>query len=158
MIRVKGKGAGFSKERYVWMVLSAALLTLLVIVLFQYVRCEEQLAETRKEGEALQAKLNAFQRGSLLPGGDVVQLKKKGLSNLEENLATDLMRHKELIPYKGVMGGSMGFYSKQDIHFLTSRWVMASFEDGHIAGQMLLEYDVSPGGEIQWKVISAYLD
>ena len=158
MIRMKGKGAGFSRERYVWMVLSVALLTVLVIVLFKCVHCGEQLTEATREGEALQAKLNAFQRGSLLPGGDVVQLKKKGLSNLEENLATDLMRHKELIPYKGVMGGSMGFYSKQDIRVLTSRWVLASFEDGHIGGQTLLEYDVSPGGEIQWKVISAYLD
>jgi len=158
MIRVKGKGAGFSKERYVWMVLFVVLLTLLVIVLFKYVHCWEQLTEAKREGEALQAKLNAFQRGSLLPGGDVVQLKKKGLSNREENLATDLMRHRELIPYKGVMGGTMGFYSKQDIHVLTSRWVMASFEDGHIGGRMLLEYAVSPGGEIQWKVITAYLD
>jgi len=56
------------------------------------------------------------------------------------------------------MGGTMGFYSQKDIHVLTSRWVLASFEDGHIGGRMLLEYDVSSGGEIQWKVISAYLD
>jgi len=158
MIREKGKGAGFSKERYVWMVLSVAVLALFIIVFFKYVHCGEQLQEAKREGEALQAKLDAFQRGSLLPGGDVAQLKKKGLSNLEEKLAGDLMRHRELIPYKGVMGGTMGFYSKQDIHVLTLRWVMASFEDGHIGGHMLLEYAVSPGGEIQWKVISAYLD
>ncbi len=93
-----------------------------------------------------------------MPAGNVAQLQKKGLSHLEEDLATDLMGHRELIPYKGVMGGTMGFYSQKDIHVLTSRWVLASFEDGHIGGRMLLEYDVSSGGEIQWKVISAYLD
>ena len=155
---VEEKGAGFSRERYVWMVLSSALLIILLIVIFNYVHCGEQLAEVKREGEALQSQLKALQRGSLLPGGDVAQLEKKGLSHLEEDLAADLMGHRELIPYKGVMGGTMGFYSKKDIHVLTSRWVLASFEDGHIGGHMLLEYAASPGGAIHWKVIAAYLD
>ena len=154
---VTGKGVGFSRERRVWMVLFAALLAALVIVLFQYVHCGEQLAAAKREGEALQTKIDALQ-GSSLSKGDITYLNKQGISRLEEDLATDLMRHKELIPYKGVMGGTMGFYSKEDIHVLNERWVMASFEDGHIGGTMLLEYKVSRGGEIQWKVISAYLD
>jgi hypothetical protein len=153
MTQRKGEGSGFFKERRVLLVLTTGLLTLLVIVLFQYVRCGEELAAAKRGGETLQTKLNAS-----LPGGDVAQLQKKGLSHLEEALATDLMGHKELIPYKGIMGGTMGFYSKENIHVLTPRWVMASFEDGHIGGHMLLEYAVSPGGEIQWKVISSYLD
>ena len=147
---VIGKGARFSRERRVWMVLTSALVTVLGIVLFQYVRCGEQLAAAQRKGESLQAKLDA----SAL-GGDVGELQKKGL---EEALSADLMGHRELIPYEGVMGGTMGFYSKEDIHVLTSCWVLASFEDGHIGGHMLLEYAVSPGGEIRWKVISAYLD
>jgi hypothetical protein len=158
MVQVEGKGAGFSRERYFWMVLSAMLLTLIVILLFKHVHCGEQLAEAKREREALLAKLTALQNRSIVSGGDIGQLKEQGLSKLEEDLAADLMRHKELIRYKGVMGGTMGFYSKKDIHILTSRWVMASFEDGHIGGHMLLEYAVSPAGEIQWKVISAYLD
>lgn len=153
MTEVKGKGTGFSRERRVWMVLTASLLILLGIVFFQYVRCGEQWATAKREGEALQAKLKA----SAL-GGDVRGLQKQGLSQLEEALAADLMEHRELIPYKGVMGGTMGFYSKKDIYVLTSRWVLAAFEDGHIGGHMLLEYAVSPRGEIQWKVVSAYLD
>ena len=147
---VEEQGPGFFRERYVWIVLSAALLTLLVIVLFKYVHCGEQLAAAKREREALQAKLDAP-----ASGGGVRQLQKK---SFEEALATDLMGHKELIPYKGVMGGTMGFYSKKDIHVLTSRWVLAAFEDGHIGGHMLLEYTVSPRGDIKWKVISAYVD
>jgi heme exporter protein D len=158
MAMEEGKGAGFSRERYVWVALSVVLLTAIVILLFQYVPCREQLAEAKRQGEATQAKLDALQSGSLLPGGDIGQPNKQGLSKLEEALAVDLMQHRELIPFKGVMGGTMGFYSKNDIHVLTSRWVMAFFEDGHIGGHMLLEYAVSPGGKIQWKVISAYLD
>ena len=68
------------------------------------------------------------------------------------------MQHRELIPYEGVMGGTMGFYSQKDIHILSSRWVLAAFEDGHIGGHMLLEYRVDPGGKIHWRVIVAYLD
>jgi heme exporter protein D len=158
MEQVERKGAGFSRERYVWVALSVALLTAVVILLVHYVPCRKQLAEAKRQGEATQAKLDALQGRSLLPGTDRGELNKQGLSTRGEALAVDLMRHRELIPYKGVMGGTMGFYSKKDIHVLTSRWVMASFEDGHIGGQMLLEYAVSPGGEIQWKVISAYLD
>ena len=147
---VEEQGARFFRERHIWIVLSATLLTLFVLVLFKYVHCGEQLAAAKREGEALQAELDAS-----ASGGNVKQLQKK---SLEEALAADLMGHKELIPYKGVMGGTMGFYSKKDIHVLTSRWVLASFEDGHIGGHMLLEYAVLPRGEIQWKVISAYLD
>ena len=154
----EGKGTGFSRGRRVWVVLLAALLTVLVIVLFMYVRCGEQLAEAKREGEALQTKLDALQSRSIVPQRDAGQLKKQGFLKLEEDLATDLMHHRELIPYKGVLGGTMGFYSQKDIHVLTSRWVLAAFEDGHVGGHMLLEYAVSPGGEIQWKVISSYLD
>jgi heme exporter protein D len=158
MVQVEGKGAGFSRERYVWVALSVALLTIIAILLFQYIPCREQLEEEKRQGEATQAKLDALQGGSLLPGKDIGELNKQGLSKREEALAADLMQHRELIPFKGVMGGTMGFYSKNDIHVLSSRWVMAFFEDGHIGGHMLLEYAVSPRGEIQWKVISAYLD
>lgn len=158
MATAEGKGAVFSRKRFLWVVLFAALLTLFVIVFFMYVRCGDELATARKEGEALQAKLDVLQSRSVVPQGDAGQLKEQGFSKLEEDLATDLMQHRELIPYKGVLGGTMGFYSQKDIHVLTSRWVLAAFEDGHIGGHMLLEYTVSPGGEIQWKVISSYLD
>jgi len=94
----------------------------------------------------------------LLHSWDITKLKKAGLSDPEKDLIADLMHHRELIPYDGVMGGTMGFYSKQDIHILTSRWILASFEDGHIGGHMLLEYRVHPAGEIHWGVIVAYLD
>jgi hypothetical protein len=52
----------------------------------------------------------------------------------------------------------MGFYSREDIHIVSSKWALAVFEDGHIRGNMLLEYEVTPDGEIYWKVVSAHLD
>ena len=110
------------------------------------------------EEEILRVKLEALKDGPVLRMGDISRLQKQGLVDPEEDLIADLIQHRELIPYEGVMGGTMGFYSKKDIHVLTSRWVLASFEDGHIGGNMLLEYSVSPGGKIHWRVIVASLD
>ena len=114
--------------------------------------------EMIKQRDMLRAKVERSEGSALLSNWELDKLKEKGLTNPLEDLADDLMRHAELIPYKGVMGGTMGFYAKDDIHVVTSRWVLASFEDGHMKGRMLLEYQVSPKGKIYWRVISAYLE
>ena len=75
-----------------------------------------------------------------------------------ENIVIDIMRHNELIPHKGVVGGKMGFYDAKEIYILSNKWVFASFDDGHLSGKMLLEYNVSDKGTISWKVISSYLN
>ncbi len=73
-------------------------------------------------------------------------------------LKLDLVKHPELITYKGVLGGTMGFYFENKIWVLTDKWVLAWFEDGHVGGYILLEYTVSDDGKISWKVIDSYLD
>jgi hypothetical protein len=79
-------------------------------------------------------------------------MKKKGLSDPIQDIISDLMKHNELIPYKGVLGGTMRFYEKE-IRILTNKWVLAYFEDGHIGGYLLLEYKISDSGKIDWKRI-----
>lgn len=46
-------------------------------------------------------------------------------------------------------------YSK--IHILSPQWVFAGFDDGHIAGEMLLAYEVADDTAIRWYVIASYL-
>jgi hypothetical protein len=157
MTPVKGWGAGFSKERYFWMIFSAILVAAIIGFSLHCSRLRDRLKEVGDEREVLLTKIETSQRPSLLTSWDIAQLARQGISNPEKDLAADLMQHRELIPYEGIMGGSMGFYSKKDIHILSSRWVLASFEDGHIGGNMLLEYRVDPGGNISWKVLSAYM-
>jgi hypothetical protein len=158
MAQGKRMGAGFSKERYFWMVFSAILVVAIIVFSLHYVRLGDRLKEVEGEQETLLTKIETSQGPSLLTSWDIAQLARQGISNPEEDLASDLMQHRELIPYEGIMGGTMGFYSKRDIHVLSSRWILASFEDGHIGGQMLLEYRIDSGGKIRWKVLSAYLD
>ncbi|HHV64455.1 MAG TPA: DUF4362 domain-containing protein [Peptococcaceae bacterium] len=78
-------------------------------------------------------------------------------SELHKEIINDLMQHPELIPYEGVLGGTMGFYDPESILVLSDRWVFAGFDDGHINGYMLLSYRISDG-KISWEVIDFYLD
>jgi len=85
------------------------------------------------------------------------ELKEKGLKDPINDLKLDLIKHPELISEEPVLGGTMGFY-EDSIQIITKRWVLASFEDGHIGGHILLEYTVSDEGVISWQVIDSYLD
>ena len=86
----------------------------------------------------------------------ILQMKTKGFKGGSEEIISDLVKHKELIPYKGVVGGIMNFYDDSKIYVLTDQWVFASFNDGHIGGYMLLKYELS-NGKILWKVMNSYL-
>lgn len=72
-------------------------------------------------------------------------------SRIVEDLIT---RGDEIIPVDGVLGGTMGFHARDEIHVLGDRWVFAPFEDGHIGGHMLLEYSVDRSGKIHWTVLA----
>jgi len=88
---------------------------------------------------------------------DIQAMKKKGLHDPVSEIITDLKQHRELIPYKGVLGGTMNFYDDSRIWVLTKKWVLAYFEDGHVAGYLLLEYEVTQDGKISWKTVASYI-
>jgi hypothetical protein len=83
----------------------------------------------------------------------VENLMKKGLKNPVENIRDDLGRDPDLINLPAVHGGKMGFYFRDGIHILNEKWVMAYFEDGHIAGALLLKYEIEDDGNIRWEVL-----
>lgn len=89
---------------------------------------------------------------------DLAALYRRGLSNPLLQLPADLMRHREIIPFPGTLGGTMNFNSPRDIHVLNKRWVLAACEDGHQRGTLLLEYTVGERGTITWKVVAAALE
>lgn len=95
---------------------------------------------------------------SLLSHGDINRLKRQGLEDPVDDITQDLLKRNDLIPHEGVLGGTMAFYSPSNIHILSPHWVFAYFEDGHIRGEMLLEYSVEDNGSLSWKVIDSYLD
>ncbi len=133
-------------------------------------RAREELLAARESLQALvrtQDSLRALvQRVHGAPGGpasiasafDIEQLRNQGLADPVGTLRADLTRHREVIPYKGILGGTMGFYDTSAVVLLDRRWVYAHFGDGHYEGQGVFEFSVGPGGRIRWKTVAATAD
>lgn len=73
-----------------------------------------------------------------------------------DDIKEDLIRHEDIIPYKGVLGGEMHFLN-DEIIVLSHEWVFAPFDDGHTGGYLLLNFEIEGGTVIQWKVLDSYL-
>ncbi len=163
-----------NRERIIWLGSLLIILVVSLFVIFQYqtklsnveqkkasisndntklhqenVDYEAQVADLKSEIEKL--KEGNYDKITML------ELQRKGFIGQVKDIVADLKLHSELIPYKGVLGGTMGFYGDNDIYVLSNRWVFASFSDGHISGCMLLRYDIN-NGSISWQVINSYLD
>ena len=90
----------------------------------------------------------ATSRGTLLDDVDIEELRRSGFSDPASQLRDSLEAHPELIPYPGVLGGTMRF---SDIVLLKQPFAFAEFEDGHIVGDMLLEYAIVDPARVSWK-------
>lgn len=79
-------------------------------------------------------------------------------SRIEEYLKEDLVKNAAIINGEGIKGGSFGFYDKNGIVVVNEHWVVAKFDDGHINGEMILEYKINGNKKIHWKKIASYLE
>ena len=89
---------------------------------------------------------------------EYARLEAKGLNDPDEELIEDLKKNEDIIPHEGRLGGTMGFYIPENIFILNDKWAFAYFEDGHVAGNMLLKYHVDEDGKIEWEVLDSYLN
>lgn len=152
-----------TRERLVWMFVTAVLLAAVVIVAAR----GREAASARERLEAERARLGAEverlrrtgEPAGALPAEEADVLPPDVISHLErhgttpEAVIADLVRHPELIETEGVLGGSMHFVPSET-RILTSSWVLATYEDGHVLGRMLLAYNLTSDG-ITWEVIRA---
>ncbi|MDP3023963.1 MAG: hypothetical protein Q8O10_00320 [candidate division Zixibacteria bacterium] len=155
----------FSKERLLWICLTTILVVIILISLFNGFSNKRKFTIAKlnekiliAQNDTLKTSLRHYRevlqyQPNTLSDKEIDDLKKKGLQNPITDLVSDLMGRKELIPYKGVLGGTMIFFNA---HILTPKQVFAYFEDGHIGGYMLLEYQLSDG-KISWTVLDSYL-
>lgn len=136
---VNQRVSDFENEKKAW-ILSEADLTLQV---------SELKAQTEEQSKLIGT--FPFNNPDVITG-----LKRQGFDGNVEDIKNDLLNHSELIPYDGVLGGKMGFHSKENVSVLSDKWVYADFDDGHINGSMLLSYNIK-NRAISWKVIDSYL-
>ena len=86
---------------------------------------------------------------------DIKGVWKVGVDGLksENKIINDLISRTELIPYEGVLGGTMGFI---EIFLLNDRWVYTVFEDGHIVGSSLLKYTENED-ILEWEIVESFM-
>jgi hypothetical protein len=156
-------------EAIFWLLVMAAAVIFSTVLLIANARLRSNLADLQTGNEQLTVQMADLQQKcveyeeitknqpGLLPW-ELEELQKRGLQDPLRDLVADLQKHPELIPHKGVLGGTMAFGFPEKIHVLTEKYVLAYYEDGHIAGWMLLEYSVARGGKISWRVIDTYID
>jgi hypothetical protein len=123
-------------------------------------RCETESADLREQLDVANiAPLLPSQREtqSSLSDYELRRLQRKGLGNPVFELIQDLAARPDLIPAEAFFGGTMHIVPGESL-VLTDRWVLAGFEDGHVRGNLWLEYDVDQAGRISWKVLGWYLN
>lgn len=104
--------------------------------------------------EKILEKKNENLRQAIPPGPDWDQRITESVTNPREHVLEDLLSRRDLLPWEGVLGGTMKIHRKQDVWFLGPSWCMAYVEDGHIGGYMLLSYKIGETG-IEWNLLDA---
>ncbi len=112
---------------------------------------EQALAEAEQAAEAAQSLPSEREGAGLLPEGMSLDEAEKQVTDALMDGGAPLIR--ELTGLEGVLGGTMGFYTEENITVLNDRWVHAWFEDGHVGGEMLLLYTFEEDGSISWTLL-----
>lgn len=113
-------------------------------------------AASRKTIDSLRTLLRTAPGSSTVVGTHPLingnRLIRSGLANANTNLAPWLNeRHPELIPFEGVLGGTMMF---QRAAPLADQFVFAEVSDGHVQGYLLLRYAPAATGKgFDWQTV-----
>lgn len=68
----------------------------------------------------------------------------------ESYVRNSLQNKPEKIPIEGVLGGTMQF---RKIDILTSQWLLAVYDDGHIQGTSIYAYDLKPNDSLEFSIL-----
>ena len=112
----------------------------------------EETAPPERPPDADSGEFTASDRQDLLGSLERDWLRRAGFAEPAESLRADLLRHPELIPAAGVLGGTKAFHPSS-IYLLPGRHVWAITEDGHIEHAMLLRYTVLRDTTLRWDVV-----
>lgn len=166
------------KERIIWISVSVVIIAVAILVVSNY---QIKLTNLTQRVTDFEGSKNAWSqreaeltseitdlKAQIKQGTELIKsfptnnpeiiniLRRQGFNGELKEIKDDLMKHSELIPYKGVLGGKMKFYNKENVFVISDKWVLAYFEDGHIGGNMLLSYSIK-NERIFWKPIDSYL-
>lgn len=75
----------------------------------------------------------------------------RDIEDPEAFIAEDLGQRPELIPLDAVLGGIMAF---RKIQVLSDKWVMTTYDDGHIQGHAIFQYQLTPEKNLEYQLIT----
>lgn len=82
--------------------------------------------------------------------------KEIGIDAPESYIREMLQNNPSAIPLDGVLGGTMFF---TDMEVLSTKWIIASYEDGHIMGRSIFTYKINPETlEVEFDVLDHVMD
>lgn len=88
--------------------------------------------------------------------GSKMELERLGFEGKTEDIVAELLKHPEIIPYDGTLGGTMHFY-EDEIKVISHEWIFAPFSDGHYGGSLLIKYKIVDGKPTGWEIVDSFL-
>lgn len=77
--------------------------------------------------------------------------KYEGIENPEQFIKNQLRNQPEKIPLSPVLGGNMEF---RKIDIISEKWLLAIYDDGHVQGKALMEYQLQPNGSVKYTLVA----
>lgn len=114
----------------------------------------QQLSLASEELKRARALITADRGDHALPHPEWEKLKKSARPDPQAWLTESIVSREDLIPWKGIHGGTMKIYDPSLVWFVGPRWCIAWVEDGHIGGYILLRFDPE-AEEPQWSLVDS---
>jgi hypothetical protein len=117
----------------------------------------DSLVQARKFIDSLRAQNSDMKEelGYWFSEYEIDEIRAKGIADPLNYISNDLMNNPQLIPYEGVLGGTMRFWK---VTLIGNKWAIAYFEDGHIAGKGLYKFTINKDRSVKWTIIDHYLE
>lgn len=139
-------------------ILSFIVLAQAVIIVGGYCIFHRREARLLQETQRLRTVMNYSGMMLGLPESETLALRERGLKDPPVDIVCDLIENKGFILPKEYMGREIGFRFRNSVQILTSRWILADFDDGRLKGKVLLEFNIGDNGRIVWRIIDSYLE
>ena len=72
----------------------------------------------------------------------------------KKHITEALKQQKDLIRLDPVLGGTMEF---RQVQVITENWVLAVYDDGHVQGKSIFEYELQENNKITFKEVASRL-
>ena len=77
--------------------------------------------------------------------------KYEGVDDPVQFIKNQLRNQPDKIPLSPVLGGNMEF---RKIDIISEKWLLAIYDDGHVQGKAIMEYDLQQDGSVKYTVVA----